>query len=172
FNNNHTSVWGSYWADGYWGYKCCRSFIKNSYCTGLAGIEAANASNLLTASEIQNEEESSNKKSLVEIHLENMKKSKSKNVDDTNKHLKRKNLGEGDIQLDTKKLKKALEEEERRNKIKKSDFNLDDRKRPYNSAYMGGHDKIDSDITEEELEAYRLKKQSYEDPMANYVDEE
>ncbi|CAG8637003.1 10711_t:CDS:2, partial [Racocetra fulgida] len=122
--------------------------------------DAANASNLLTASEIQNEEEFANKKSLVEIHVENMKKSKSKNVDDTNKHLKRKNLGEGDIQLDTKKLKKALEEEERRNKIKKSDFNLDDRKRPYNSAYMGGHDKIDSEITEEELEAYRLKKQS------------
>ncbi|CAG8584610.1 10946_t:CDS:2 [Cetraspora pellucida] len=172
FNNNHTSIWGSYWANGNWGYKCCRSFIKNSYCTGLAGIEAANASNLLTASEIKNEEESSNQKSLVEIHIENMKKSKSKSVDDTNKHLKRKNLGEGDIQLDVKKLKKALEEEDKRNKLKKPDFIIDDRKRPYNSAFMGNQDKIESEITEEELEAYRLKKQSYEDPMANYVDEE
>lgn len=26
--NNHTSVWGSYWKDGQWGYKCCHSFIK------------------------------------------------------------------------------------------------------------------------------------------------
>ncbi|ORY04997.1 hypothetical protein K493DRAFT_275392 [Basidiobolus meristosporus CBS 931.73] len=33
--NNHTSVWGSYWEDGNWGYKCCHSFIKNSYCVKL-----------------------------------------------------------------------------------------------------------------------------------------
>lgn len=26
--NNHTSVWGSYWQEGKWGYKCCHSFIK------------------------------------------------------------------------------------------------------------------------------------------------
>lgn len=26
--NNHTSVWGSYWSGGQWGYKCCYSFIK------------------------------------------------------------------------------------------------------------------------------------------------
>lgn len=26
--NNHTSVWGSFWKDGQWGYKCCHSFIK------------------------------------------------------------------------------------------------------------------------------------------------
>ncbi len=33
-NNNHTAVWGSWWAGGIWGYKCCHSTIKNSYCTG------------------------------------------------------------------------------------------------------------------------------------------
>jgi pre-mRNA-processing factor SLU7 len=33
FRNNHSSVWGSYWEDGRWGFKCCHSFIKNSYCT-------------------------------------------------------------------------------------------------------------------------------------------
>ncbi|CAO3600370.1 unnamed protein product [Absidia cylindrospora] len=44
FVNNHHSVWGSYWADGKWGYQCCRSFMKNSYCTGQAGIEAHESS--------------------------------------------------------------------------------------------------------------------------------
>ncbi|RXG55162.1 Pre-mRNA-splicing factor SLU7 [Armadillidium vulgare] len=39
FPLNHASVWGSYWKDGRWGYKCCHSFIKNSYCTGEAGKE-------------------------------------------------------------------------------------------------------------------------------------
>lgn len=38
--NNHTSVWGSWWANFAWGYACCHSLIKNSYCTGEAGKEA------------------------------------------------------------------------------------------------------------------------------------
>lgn len=29
--NNHTTVWGSYWNGGRWGYKCCKSFIKVFY---------------------------------------------------------------------------------------------------------------------------------------------
>ncbi|KAF6780301.1 hypothetical protein AHF37_00185 [Paragonimus kellicotti] len=32
--NNHTSVWGSYWFNGQWGYKCCHSLLKDSYCVG------------------------------------------------------------------------------------------------------------------------------------------
>jgi pre-mRNA-processing factor SLU7 len=35
-NNNHTAVWGSWWHDGTWGYACCHSLVKNSYCTGAA----------------------------------------------------------------------------------------------------------------------------------------
>lgn len=31
--NNHSSIWGSYWEDGRWGYKCCHQFVKNSICT-------------------------------------------------------------------------------------------------------------------------------------------
>ncbi|KAL1376398.1 hypothetical protein pipiens_004415 [Culex pipiens pipiens] len=37
FVNNHTTVWGSFWRDGVWGYKCCESTIKNSYCVGENG---------------------------------------------------------------------------------------------------------------------------------------
>ena len=35
--NNHSSVWGSYWSEGQWGYACCHSLVKLSYCTGEAG---------------------------------------------------------------------------------------------------------------------------------------
>uniref|UniRef100_A0A8R1TQY7 Pre-mRNA-splicing factor SLU7 n=1 Tax=Onchocerca volvulus TaxID=6282 RepID=A0A8R1TQY7_ONCVO len=35
--NNHKSVWGSYWKSGQWGFACCHSFIKNSYCLGEVG---------------------------------------------------------------------------------------------------------------------------------------
>src|SRR6185312_8967123 len=111
--NNHTSIWGSFWADGKWGYKCCRAFIKNSYCTGLAGIEAASSSNLLTSTPVQAQTE---KKSLVEMHTENLRKgiTKAKTDDDVNIHIKRKHIGEGDVQLDSKKLKKAIENEAKR----------------------------------------------------------
>ena len=40
---NHTKVWGSFWQAGRWGYACCRSFQKNSYCTGKKGLDAADA---------------------------------------------------------------------------------------------------------------------------------
>ena len=38
------SVWGSFWKDGHWGYKCCHQLVKEAYCTGEAGIEAAEVS--------------------------------------------------------------------------------------------------------------------------------
>lgn len=38
--NNHTSIWGSWWSSFQWGYECCHSTIKNSYCTGEDGKRA------------------------------------------------------------------------------------------------------------------------------------
>ncbi|EDN03296.1 splicing factor SluA [Histoplasma capsulatum] len=38
--NNHTSVWGSWWSNFVWGYACCHSTVKNSYCTGEEGKTA------------------------------------------------------------------------------------------------------------------------------------
>lgn len=40
FVNNHTSVWGSWWSNFKWGYACCHSSMKNSYCTGEEGKTA------------------------------------------------------------------------------------------------------------------------------------
>ena len=33
FINGHTSVWGSYFENGRWGYACCHQLEKNSICT-------------------------------------------------------------------------------------------------------------------------------------------
>lgn len=38
--NNHTEVWGSFWADGKWGYACCHGMLRSAYCTGSAGRTA------------------------------------------------------------------------------------------------------------------------------------
>lgn len=45
--NNHASVWGSWWSNFRWGYACCHSLVKNSYCTGEEGKRAFEEANQL-----------------------------------------------------------------------------------------------------------------------------
>jgi len=52
FPGNHTSVYGSFFRDGRWGFACCHQFHKNSYCTGQAGIEADEAQARMARGEI------------------------------------------------------------------------------------------------------------------------
>lgn len=57
--NNHTSVWGSWWYESKWGYACCYSTVKNSYCTGEEGKKAfEEEGNMLMLPEGDEEEES------------------------------------------------------------------------------------------------------------------
>ncbi|CZS98184.1 probable step II splicing factor [Rhynchosporium agropyri] len=61
--NNHTSVWGSWWSSFRWGYSCCHSVIKNSFCTGDEGKKGFEEADLLRngggfgASELEAERE-------------------------------------------------------------------------------------------------------------------
>lgn len=72
---NHTSVWGSWWQNFQWGFACCHSTVKNSYCTGDEGIKAADEANKLRLGLIehaplkhteQEEEEEEEKEKVVE----------------------------------------------------------------------------------------------------------
>ena len=55
--NNHTSVWGSWWSNFEWGYACCHSMVKNSYCTGEEGKQAfAEADRIRTGGDLVMEE--------------------------------------------------------------------------------------------------------------------
>lgn len=51
--NNHTSVWGSWWKDFQWGYACCHSTTKNSYCTGEEGKRALEGEQVMEDAELQ-----------------------------------------------------------------------------------------------------------------------
>ncbi len=54
FLNNHTSVWGSWWSNFRWGYACCHSTIKNSYCTGEEGkLAFEEANKIRTGGELE-----------------------------------------------------------------------------------------------------------------------
>ena len=56
--HNHTSVWGSWWKDFQWGYACCHSMIKNSYCTGDDGKRAFEEAERVHTGEVVDEDES------------------------------------------------------------------------------------------------------------------
>ncbi|KXT14349.1 hypothetical protein AC579_3994 [Pseudocercospora musae] len=63
FIQNHTSVWGSWWKDFKWGYACCHSTVKNSFCTGEEGKKAAQeAENFSRGIHLPTAEESGNAK--------------------------------------------------------------------------------------------------------------
>ena len=41
---NHSTVYGSYWEQGQWGYACCHLFYRNAYCLGKATSEKTSSS--------------------------------------------------------------------------------------------------------------------------------
>ncbi|KAI4105468.1 MAG: hypothetical protein L6R37_002731 [Teloschistes peruensis] len=55
FINNHTTIWGSWWRDFQWGYACCHSTVKNSYCTGEEGkLAMEQADRVRTGADLEN----------------------------------------------------------------------------------------------------------------------
>jgi pre-mRNA-processing factor SLU7 len=161
---NHTSVWGSYWRDGRWGYACCHSFEKASYCTGAAGkaARAAKATDLLAAATAayDKKEEVERPKSLVEQHREGRKDGKrSHSQADATAG------GSGDDGRTREQriadfMKKHRDDEQEASRM----LAKDERDRGYNSA------KRDfKEVSEEEMEAFRLARVHKEDPMAAYM---
>lgn len=79
FLNNHTSIWGSWWKDFQWGYACCHSTVKNSYCTGEQGRQALeDADNLGTGGMLETDE-------YVDSDTKMSKVSENRRIADTSK---------------------------------------------------------------------------------------
>nr|KYP34643.1 Pre-mRNA-splicing factor SLU7 [Cajanus cajan] len=139
--NNHTTVWGSWWKDHQWGYKCCKQTIRNSYCTGAAGIEAAEAASDLMKANIARKEAATEDPAPVE---EKRLATWGTDVPD-------------DLVLDEKLLADALKKEDLRKREEK-----DERKRKYNVRW-------NDEVTAEDMEAYRMKKVHHDDPMKDFL---
>ena len=146
---NHTSVWGSFWHEGQWGYKCCYSFLKQAYCTGATGRDNFQAV-LAASTTTKAQEEELSKEEDEEATKKHKKKKKKKD--------KKK---EEDFETQVAKAMKKLDKEE-----KEADATKDDRKRGYNSLEAQGSSKAP---TEAEMEAYYRKRQRADDPMAKYL---
>ncbi|XP_053676184.1 pre-mRNA-splicing factor Slu7 [Anopheles nili] len=209
--NNHTTVWGSYWSNGCWGYRCCESMIKNSYCVGENGKSGTTNPPVATESALSREtaasdaespeddvklaasaedgksrrpvptspgvqaaaeqDKSSNGESDSESEREHdrseSKKSKKKRKKEKKRQQrreekqKRKKSEVGKVEKD--KLQLALEAEEESQRRAAQVLQQDERKRAYNSMY---------DVkapTEEEIEAYMMKRRREEDPMLAFM---
>lgn len=180
---NHVSVWGSWYnlSSGQWGFACCHSTISNSYCTGEAGIQASQASSardLLAAaasSSSSSNAASTSSKPPAESSSSTTSAAAAAERDhdvdrrqDTAYAKKKQQLGEGDIELDKDRLAIALKEEKRKRRGGGGDDDEGeeewqrDKKRKY-----GGSSSYNTEVTEEELEAYRMARvASTEDPAS------
>ncbi|XP_018531267.1 pre-mRNA-splicing factor SLU7 [Lates calcarifer] len=162
--NNHTCIWGSYWKDGCWGYKCCHSMVKQSYCTGEAGIGLNNSECVPFEEGIAEPQEEEQPKTLLEMHRDKMMKEKKKKK--KSKKNKKRGSDSSDSEDEEKKrekLRKALEAEDKRVKHIEAIMQLDERKRPYSSLQ-----EVKAP-TEEEMEAFRMKRSRPDDPMASFL---
>ena len=156
-SHNHMHTWGSYWKDWQWGYKCCHSFIKYCYCTGGAWKESFNSEECII-NDVTGEESVMKPQTLMQLHHKNLKEEKKKKK---KKHQKRSSHSGEDRKHE--KLKKSLKAKETRLLHVKESMKIDERKRPSSSTY----ENLES--TEEEMEAYRMKGQRTDDPMASFL---
>ncbi|XP_017083274.2 pre-mRNA-splicing factor Slu7 [Drosophila eugracilis] len=178
--NNHTTVWGSYWNAGRWGYKCCKSFIKNSYCVGMQEPEGYSEQHPTSSSTVSaaepiaqvqfkvpevppekpaSEVDSAPSSESSSSEEEEVKPEKKKSKKKSKKREKKKKAKE---QRKQKSKHKDAKEKEK-SKEKEIPEELDDRKRAYNSMY---------DVkapTEDEIEEWKKKRPRAEDPMLQFM---
>ncbi|XP_034661314.1 pre-mRNA-splicing factor Slu7 [Drosophila subobscura] len=182
--NNHTTVWGSFWNAGRWGYKCCKSFIKNSYCVGMQEPEgysdhqqqansSAPAEPVETSAEVETRIQEDEPPEKVASEAESAPSSESSSeeeepdVREKKKSKKKSKKREKRKKAKEQRKRKEAKEKEAKEKAaateKKMQEDLDDRKRPYNSMY---------DVkapTEDEIEEWKRKRPRDEDPMAQFL---
>jgi len=172
-DQNHTHVWGSFWSGGRWGYACCRSHQKGSYCTGAKGIAAAAAAGDLMLANLERREaaraaeeaarEQSEKNDPGSVHAS---VSGMRNPFGDASKWGEKEETVADVALDPQKLMKALREEDARLRTggeeeeRRSGDEAKKKKRAYNA------DREEAEPTEEEMEAFRMKRKRENDPMA------
>lgn len=172
--NNHTTVWGSFYdkRSGKWGFACCHSVIKQSYCTGMEGRLANEeySAALLSAGggtrkREEGEEEAEDEKETDKDKKQ--KKSKLSGEMTTRSELYGSEVGTAALELDAAKLKEAVK---RQKAFQKERVEADDRKRGYN--VKGGGEGGSGEVTKEDMEAYRLVRTHGEDPMAKIGSDE
>ncbi|KAM8703009.1 hypothetical protein ACLKA7_005366 [Drosophila subpalustris] len=171
--NNHTTIWGSFWNAGRWGYKCCKSFIKNSYCVGMQEPEGYAEQQHSTTTMIAPpppppvEVADAEKQPPVESEVDSAPSSEDSSEDEESVPQTKKSKKKSKKREKKKKAKEQRKNKKKQKEVKEKEREipeeLDDRKRPYNSMY---------DVkapTEEEIEEWKRKRTRTEDPMLQFI---
>ncbi|KAI5245983.1 hypothetical protein E4T42_06557 [Aureobasidium subglaciale] len=133
---NHTAVFGSWWKNFEWGYACCHSTMKNSYCVGEAGKTASsNASKLSTGALL--EDPSTLESKATEVPKSIAWKEEEKN--ETH-------------------VPNAPDRPEKMKSDQINNSSLEDKKRKL--------DEMRDGVTEQEMDDYRKRRNAGNDPMA------
>eukprot|EP00957_Ditylum_brightwellii_P098166 7479129-Ditylum_brightwellii.AAC.1 len=165
FQNGHVTVWGSYSHRGAfrWGYADDHSLLKNSYCTGVNGRKANDEANELRyGTGVAGSVQAARAREMLKAVPVSERSTNKMGSSDANRPTSSRLYGEADqkANLDQGKLRAAIKKEQERIKATTSNSALDERKRKYNSL------NTDNEVTEEDMEAYRLKRERADDPMA------
>lgn len=144
--NNHTSVWGSWWRNFAWGYACCHSTVKNSYCTGDAGKKAFEDTEGLRTGQ-----------ALLENGAEQDDQAETE-VDKLTLEQQGEDLAE---RKDTQNLDTAATSSKSTNDTAATTTTTTAKKRTLQ--------EIQSGISEEELESYKRNRLAADDPMAKML---
>jgi len=192
---NHTAVWGSFWEAGDWGYACCKSTVKNSYCVANKERKGSSESNAIEmappklvpqiirsenpsksddssssssdSSSSESEDENAGK-SLVEIHQNKKKSKKNLSKKELKKAKKEENKAAKKAKKEAdKKREQEIEEAIRkeRERVKEVDKLMATDERKRKYNSMAAV----SEPSEAELEAFKRTRVNRADPMAGFL---
>ena len=165
FTNGHSTVWGSFFHIGAWnwGYSDDHSLIKSSYCTGLVGRKANDEANEMRyGTGLAGSAALAQARGMLKASSAAGSSSKNNAMDPPSSRSKMYGEADQKAELDKNKVKAALEKLDREEK----DANKSNSKRKYNSM------NAETEVTEEEMEAYRMRKGNRSDPMDKIASDE
>lgn len=196
---NHASVWGSFWKMGQWGYACCHSHVRESYCAGEAGKSAAALSEkpfmAVESSGAAEAVEDEQPKSMVDLHREKQaadaakaesesgssdsddsgddsaarKDRRRKRKKDRKARKRKKARGEGDDEEDEDAVRRKKIREATKKQKAEEAEATELLKTDERSRKYGAIGGSAEEPTEEEMEAYRLRQGRADDPMNQFL---
>lgn len=166
--NNHTSVWGSYYnrAMAAWGYACCHSLLRNAYCTGAKGRAANDAANQVQPGSFQ-------ARKMLEAKPMSDRQQQAESALASQSKIFGESSAAATMAYDPDKIKQAQQKAEAAAATAAAaaaaaaqDTNVDGK----SNAQKRGYNSMQSvEVTEEDMEVYRMKRTKNEDPMAQFM---
>lgn len=190
YHQNHTSVWGSFYnrKTASWGYTCCHSCLKSSYCLGKKGIEleastiftrtnapsAATMSNPVLSKPTTSTTNSTANSTATTVNPFSSKATQRTGASELFGEVSNPTA----VHFDDQQMQRL--KEKKNQKETNSHGNSEGKEQEGGAGGEGGegavkrgyHSMQSVEMTAEEMELYRMKRVKADDPMANYVDED